>query len=131
MRRVVLTLALVFVIASVAQAADFCISVNGGAVIVVGKNFHVPAKNTCKPFSGFLKTGGATLLNGNACTASDGSLVLFNLVGDGLVSLQFSLPLPSLTGGTGGETVAIPTSTFSLDITADKVTCSPLVVPVP
>jgi hypothetical protein len=131
MRRSVLAIGLVLVLAAAAEAADFCVSLNSGANILVGKAFRVPSKGSCKAFSGFIQTYLRDLFNGNACTASNGSEIEFNLVGSarGIETLNVTLPLPSLTGGSGIDTVAGGSGSYSL--TADKVACSPPVVPVP
>ena len=129
---------IVLVLAAVAEAADFCVSLNGGTDILVGKAFRVPSKGSCKAFSGFRQDTSRDLVTGNACTDSTGSEVEFNLMlsAGGYAAfevLNFSLPLPSLTGG-GGDTKAVLGGGIGLvdySLTADKLACSPPVVPVP
>src|SRR5262245_7943953 len=131
---------IVLVLAAVAEAADFCVSLNGGQNILVGKAFRVPSKGSCKAFSGFRQGTSLDLVTGNACTDSTGSEVEFNLMGSApppgiaaLEALNFSLPLPSLTGGGGDDRVVIGAGIGLVDysVTADKVACRPPVVPVP
>ena len=135
----VLAIGIVLVLGAVAEAADFCVSLNGGQNIFVGKAFRVPSKGSCKAFSGFRQGSSLDLVTGNACTDSTGSEVEFNLMGSappGIAALEafnFSLPLPSLTGGGGDDKVVIGAGIGLLDysLAADKVACSPPVVPVP
>jgi hypothetical protein len=135
----VLAIGIVLVLAAVAEAADFCVdlNLNGAANILVGKAFRVPSKGSCKAFSGFIQDTSRDLLTGNACTDSAGSQVEFNLMGSpaglGAVhAINLFLPLPSLTGGGGEDKVLIGGGIGLLDnsLTADKVACSPPVVPV-
>ena len=65
------------------NAADYCIKSTSGPVNVtyVGKAFTVPAKGTCRTWSGFCATGCSpdNAQSGSACTASNGSHVTFAL----------------------------------------------------
>ena len=131
----VLAIGIVLVLAAVVEAADFCVSINSGAHILVGKAFRVPSKGSCRPFNGIIQYAFGGLFSGNACTASNGGYVEFNLMGSagGIRALNFYLPLPSLTGGGGDDKVVIGAGIGLVDysVTADKVACRPPVVPVP
>jgi len=132
----VLAIGIVLVLAAVVEAADFCVSINSGASgahILVGKAFRVPSKGSCRTFNGIIQNAFGGLFSGNACTASNGGYVEFNLMGSagGIQALNFYLPLPSLTGGTGLGIYAVGgIGTTDDPFTADKVACSPPVVPV-
>jgi hypothetical protein len=135
----VLAIGIVLVLAAGAEAADFCfnLNLNGAPNILVGKAFRVPSKGSCRAFSGFFQGPSRDLLTGNACTDSAGSAVEFNLMGSaadiGAVGFfNFFLPLPSLTGGGGDEKIVIGggIGLVKYPLTADKVACSPPVVPV-
>ena len=135
----VFAIGIVLVLAAVAEAADFCVSIslNGGQNIFVGKAFRLPSKGSSKAFSGFRQGSSLDLVTGNACTDSTGSEVEFNLMGSappGIAALEafnFYLPLPSLTGGTGLGSYAVGgIGTTDEPLTTDNVACSPPVVPV-
>lgn len=79
--RSTLVVALVLGLGGVSLADDLCISLNGTDTIV-GKNFKVPKKNTCRPFIGFEEGNGfyTATVTGAACVASDGTAMGLNLV---------------------------------------------------
>jgi hypothetical protein len=81
MRSSTLVVALVLGLVGHSLADDLCVSLNGTDTIV-GKNFKVPKKNTCKPFIGFEQRGGfyTATVTGAACVASDGTAMGLNLV---------------------------------------------------
>ena len=68
----VLAIGIVLVLAAVVEAADFCVSINSGAHILVGKAFRVPSKGSCRTFNGIIQNAFGGLFSGNACTASNG-----------------------------------------------------------
>jgi hypothetical protein len=81
MRRSTLVVALVLGLGGLSLAADLCISLNGTDTIV-GKNFKVPKKNTCRPFVGFAQSSGfyTATVTGAACVGADGTAMGLNLV---------------------------------------------------
>jgi hypothetical protein len=62
-----------------ADAANFCLAVNGGfgngGYTFVAPGFAVPAKNQCAAFSGFTKAGSTVVLisNGTGCVSNNGA----------------------------------------------------------
>jgi hypothetical protein len=87
---------------STAQAGDFCIT--GSTFQIVGKSFKVPPHGKCKPFFGFFTNTGGSATTGQACTATNGSHVVFNLTTTASGTPAFAewdnidLSLPALTG---------------------------------
>jgi hypothetical protein len=81
MRTSTLVMALVLGLGGLSLADDLCISLNGTDTIV-GKNFKVPKKNTCRPFVGFEQGNGfyTATVTGAACVASDGTAMGLDLV---------------------------------------------------
>jgi hypothetical protein len=81
MRTSTLVMALVLGLRGLSLADDLCISLNGTNTIV-GKNFKVPKKNTCRPFVGFEQGNGfyTATVTGAACVASDGTAMGLDLV---------------------------------------------------
>jgi hypothetical protein len=70
-----------------ADAANFCLAVNGGfghgGYTYVAPSFTVPAINQCAAWSGFTKTGTTVVLisNGTGCVSNNGArldLSIFN-----------------------------------------------------
>jgi hypothetical protein len=68
------------------NAANFCIAVNGGfgngGSSFVGKGFAVPAAGTCKPWSGYVKTGASAIANstGSGCVSTDGKVLTLTII---------------------------------------------------
>jgi len=70
-------IALTLVLASAAEAANFCVSLGGGHA--VASDFIVPTKGICTAFNGFYSNLPGVLLAGDLCRSSDGTTFLFNL----------------------------------------------------
>jgi len=105
-----ITIALMTFAPTAALAKNFCISgFPNTAYILVGKNFAVPGKGSCKAFLGFNPvTSDNYPVTGVACTSSDGKNVSFNLTGadvlDAVVEIDaISLALPAKTGSVSGQ----------------------------
>ncbi len=66
-----------FATATTARAADGCLQMDGSTF--VGKNFKIPSKNHCAPFTGFLdlSSSGEDAVDGSACTSADGTKLHF------------------------------------------------------
>jgi hypothetical protein len=64
-----------------ARAANFCVAVNGGfgngGNSFVGEGFTSPAKGTCKPWAGIMKSNSTVVWTstGAACLSNDGKLL--------------------------------------------------------
>jgi hypothetical protein len=115
---------------STAQAGDFCMT--GSTFQIVGKSFKVPPHGKCKPFFGFFPSTGGSATTGQACTATNGSHVVFDLTTtvSGLVFAEWDnidLSLPTLTGP------ITSTSDFlgTLSSSSGVVTGAPCPAPVP
>ena len=80
MRTSTLVVALVLGLSGLSRADDLCVSLNGTDTIV-GKNFRMPKKNTCRPFVGFEQGNGfyTATVTGAACVGSDGTAMGLNL----------------------------------------------------
>jgi hypothetical protein len=132
---------LLVVAPALVQAKDYCISLQGGAAIVVSQGFSLPDKGKCKSVNSFIQgapdgrrttsssAAPARLFAGNACTTSDGTIVRFNLFGSsfGPESFNFTLHISSLTGS-GTDCLAGHACT---SFTTATVACDPSTVPVP
>ena len=63
-----------------ANAAGFCVAVNGGfgngGTSFVGPTFVLPAKNKCAPWAGFTKTGSTVVAfsSGTGCLSTSGKV---------------------------------------------------------
>lgn len=91
-----------------AARADYCVSINNGSYVVVGKRFSIPAKGHCKAWVGFVQRGTGSDANspssGAGCRSSDGTT--FNLMfttafpeqGAFFEEDQMSLSMPDQTG---------------------------------
>jgi hypothetical protein len=116
---------------STAQAGDFCIT--GATFQIVGKNFKVPPHGKCKPFFGFFVPPNPNATTGQACTADDGSHVVFGLTTTASGTPGFAqwdnidLSLPALTGTQSGTADLLGTLTTS----SNAVTGAPCPAPVP
>lgn|SRR5262245_38160140 len=66
-------LLLLFGTATTVSAADGCLQMDGS--LFVAKNFKIPSKNHCAPFSGFLylSSSGEDAVDGSACTSATAS----------------------------------------------------------
>jgi hypothetical protein len=68
-----------------AKATDYCVAVDGGfgsgGATFVRKGFTSPAKGTCKPWAGIMKTGTTVVgtSTGAACLSNDGKLLTITL----------------------------------------------------
>ena len=105
------------------EAADYCIKSTGAInVTYVGKAFQVPAKGTCRVWTGFCVAGCSpdNAQTGSACTASNGSRVTFVLTTAYLADNRqwdfIRLDLPAQTGSgnsnnfSGGVGATVPYS---------------------
>jgi hypothetical protein len=68
-----------------ADAANFCVAVNGGfgngGTSYIAPTFALPAKNNCAAWSGFTKTGTTVIATstGTGCLASDGKVLTLSI----------------------------------------------------
>jgi hypothetical protein len=80
-KRQILIVALGFVWASGASAADLCVGFSGGGIIA-GKGFTLPPKgeekNTCKPFNGIEDGGLFGGVTGTGCIDSQGNTFILH-----------------------------------------------------
>lgn len=66
-------------------ATPYCIAVNGGfgngGTTFVGRNFTLPAVNSCTGWTGYTKTASTVILttSGTACLSTDGTVLTFSL----------------------------------------------------
>ena len=135
MKRVALILTAVFALAiapSPALAVDLCLfDGNIFGELIIGKNFKVPLKNTCKPFNGFYHSA---MIVGTGCTNHDGSLfrlhfTLHQADHDVFASAACNFVLPGVDGG-NCHLKEINAVNAVLDrhssAFAQKVTCNPI-----
>ena len=125
-----------------AHAGSLCIQLTGGNnLLLIGKSPKVPGKGKCNGWVGFA-TFGSTISYpsvGMVCTSADGTSATFSITtsssAGGMQTTVdlFTLPVPSLTGGSGfeGASTYVPDTGAQASITATKVACSPSVVPFP
>ena len=138
--RVMLMLGLLAPLCS--NAADYCISTNGGfgngGSSFIGKNFVLPAAGLCAPWSGFTKTASSVIAisAGTACRSTDGKVLELSIsstdpsyLGSGVIGSDHIKFCPGGTatcpfgGGTGS-------GTFS-NGSAKKQTCTTALVTLP
>src|SRR5215469_7196170 len=69
------------VLSSSTARADYCLNINSGAYIIVGRGFTVPAKGKCKAWVGFsAQSNDNQPSTGTGCTSSDGMTLNFTLI---------------------------------------------------
>jgi hypothetical protein len=77
--------ALLGLIAPVCYAGNFCIAVDNGfgkgGASFVGVNFSLPGANSCKPWSGFTKTGSSVVAftSGVGCLSSNSKVLTLSV----------------------------------------------------
>jgi hypothetical protein len=93
-------------VAGPALGADLCVDVFVNSQRIVGKKFTVPARNTCKPFNGFLVPGFmfGSMAVGTGCTTPDGSLFRLHMTMHAadhnyFQSMACNFVLPKMTDG--------------------------------
>jgi hypothetical protein len=98
-----------------ANAKNLCASF--GTADVVGVNFTVPAKGTCKTINGLILSLDL-LLVGNVCRTSDNTTVRFNTFTQFIAADSLTGSWNASTGlGTGTECTINSCSTFAVTVT--------------
>jgi hypothetical protein len=84
-------------LAQSAEANNLCLSAS--SVVLVGEHLAIPAKGTCKPWTGFVNSTPGNILTGVICTSSDGTKFFANQVTSiPLEILESTIALPEKTG---------------------------------
>ena len=126
-----------------ADAANFCLAVNGGfghgGYTYVAPSFTVPAINQCAAWSGFTKTGATTILisNGSACLSNSGralNLSIFStdpfFFGTGATNFAWDSILLCLTSGCPFSSQDTSSSVLGGG-NAQQVACTPSLLKLP
>lgn len=123
-------------------ALSLCIDLAGGASrgggTYVAQGLALPANGTCKPWSGFMKTGSDVVgtTSGTACTSSDGRTMTASLAttnpsffGPGSVVSDHIRLCPTGTCATGVSSAAV--SSYFGQVPAARVTCTTSMLTLP
>lgn len=125
-------------------AQSLCVEVNGGQAqgggSYVGQGYAMPARGSCKPWSGFMKTGTDVVgySSGSGCTSSDGQVLTLTLAtvnprffGTGAVVSDFIRICSNGAGGCPLGVVQGDTSSYFGLASAQRVSCTPAMLELP
>jgi hypothetical protein len=127
--------AIIILAGSGVAQADYCLNIESGVFIIIGRGFKIPAKGACKSWVGFsAQNSHNEPSSGTGCTASDGSTLNFTIVtsfpesGGGFEQDSITLALPSQTG-TDTFTFVDASGTSGLSVSVAGSKCKGTAVP--
>jgi len=134
-RSVLTAFAAIIIAGSGVAQADYCLNIESGVFIIIGKGFKIPAKGQCKSWVGFsAQNSHDQPSSGTGCTASDGSTLNFTLVtsfpesGGNFEQDSITLTLPSQTG-TDSFTYVEPSGTSGTSVSVAGSKCQGTAIP--
>jgi hypothetical protein len=93
-----------FMAPGLSAAKDLCLTINSSTYVLIGKNFTVPMRGKCKPWTGLTVQGNSNSPSaGTGCTSSNGSHLNLTITTTfpelgGFFLDSVTLALPGLTG---------------------------------
>jgi len=134
-RSVLTAFAAIIIAGSGVAQADYCLNIESGVFIIIGRGFKIPAKGQCKSWVGFsAQNSHNEPSSGTGCTASDGSTLNFTVIttfpesGGGFEQDSITLALPSQTG-TDTATFVDGSGTAGLSVSVAGSKCKGTAVP--